>query len=87
MQAFRYNHRNNFLETIMPRILILIVLGWLIYLVIRRVTKQLNAKTDSPVEKMADNMVQCTLCGVHIPEAESIQLDNKTVCKNQPCIK
>jgi formylmethanofuran dehydrogenase subunit E len=71
----------------MPRILILIALCWLVYLVIRRVTKQLNAKTDSPIEKMADNMVQCAQCGVHIPETDSIQIDNKTVCKNQPCIK
>jgi formylmethanofuran dehydrogenase subunit E len=71
----------------MPRILILIALCWLVYLVIRRVTKQLNAKTDSPIEKMADKMVQCAQCGVHIPETDSIQIDNKTVCKNQPCIK
>jgi hypothetical protein len=73
----------------MARILLLIALFALLYVIGKRLVAFLNAKQDTPTEPLAntrdENIVQCAICGTHIPEAESMQLESKIVCKQQPC--
>lgn len=71
----------------MARILLLIILIVLLYVIGKRFLAFLNAKAqqDQAVKVKDENIVQCTLCGTHIPESESTLLDQKIVCKQQPC--
>ncbi|EUJ09504.1 hypothetical protein Meth11DRAFT_0298 [Methylophilaceae bacterium 11] len=73
----------------MARILFLIVLIVLLYVIIKRFSAFLGG-SQHPQSKQStqsgeERIVQCVLCGTHIPESESTQLDAKTVCKQQPC--
>ena len=71
----------------MARILLLIILIVLLYVIGKRFLAFLNAKAqqDQAVKVKDENIVQCALCGTHIPESESTLLDQKIVCKQQPC--
>jgi hypothetical protein len=87
--GFRYNHDIPIGSEHMARILLLIVLIAVLYFIAKRFIAFLNAKQDPPIEPsaktQAENIVQCTLCGTHIPESESMLLESKIVCKQQPC--
>jgi hypothetical protein len=68
----------------MPRILLLIFLGWLLYSVIKKVIKM------SKQQQMQDNpnmhqLVICAKCGVHVPKNESQLVDNQIVCNKPNC--
>ena len=72
----------------MARILFLIVLIVLLYWIGKRFLAFLNAKDqqDNASANVKDErIVQCAICGTHIPESESALVDAKTVCKQQPC--
>jgi hypothetical protein len=70
----------------MSRILLLIIIVALLFVIVKRFVAFLNAKEQQSTVKIKDeNIVQCTLCGTHIPESESTLLDAKIVCKQQPC--
>ncbi len=74
----------------MSRILILIVLSVLFYYVCKRFITFINANkeadnTSQEKSHTPQKIVKCAYCGTHIPEQESMQLENKTVCKQQPC--
>ena len=66
----------------MVRILILIVLVWVLYQIIKRIAASANRK---PNEKPEENFVQCTHCGCHVLTSESQIINNKIVCKNPEC--
>jgi len=72
----------------MARIFFLIALVVVLYIVIKRfaayVDNSQQPSKPSPQAK-GENIVQCALCGTHIPESESMQQEAKTVCKQQPC--
>jgi len=72
----------------MPRILLLIVLLWLLYVVGKRFitkVKSKDAKSDSTAKE--EKIVACSQCGVHIPESESRLIGNAVVCNNPDCQK
>jgi hypothetical protein len=71
----------------MPRILLLIVLVWVLYLIIKRVSS--NLANDKFTEKEDENtkMVLCSKCGCHIPIGESLLVNNHIVCNNTDCNK
>lgn len=72
----------------MARIFFLIVLVVVLYIVIKRFSAYSgNSQQPSKPSTQAkgEKIVQCALCGTHIPESESMQLEAKTVCKQQPC--
>jgi formylmethanofuran dehydrogenase subunit E len=73
----------------MPRILILIVLGWILYLIIKRIlVKAKNAnKNAQDAEKVDEKILQCTQCGCHVLESETKLVDEKIVCNNPECSK
>jgi formylmethanofuran dehydrogenase subunit E len=74
---------------VMPRILILIVLGWILYQIIKRVIA--NAKAHNPTEnqdkKVGEKMLQCTHCGCHVPESDTKLVNEKILCNNPECSK
>jgi hypothetical protein len=71
----------------MPRILLLIVLVWILYLIVKRFSA--NLTKDKFTEKKAENekMVLCSKCGCHIPMSESLTTDNQITCNNLDCTK
>lgn len=76
----------------MARILILIVLVWILYLIIKRLA--INAKAESAKRKTEQNpknqeekMLQCTQCGCHVPESETKLINHQIICNNPACSK
>ncbi len=74
----------------MARILLLIVLIGLIYWVVKQVIASANAKPQNnsdtnPDEKLSEKIVQCSRCGLHVPETESHINNQQVVCNNAEC--
>ena len=74
----------------MVRILILIVLAWILYQIIKRMLANFNSKkTGKPEQKPAQTpvqtIVQCAHCGCHVPTSESQIKNNKIICNNPEC--
>lgn len=72
----------------MPRILLLIILIWLLYTIIKRfiAKNKLNATTTEKTSA-SEKIVECSQCGLHIPESESHVVDSLIVCNNPQCDK
>ena len=66
----------------MARILILIILVWALYQIIKRMAASAKRK---PSEKPVESFVQCTHCGCHVPTSESQIKNNKVICNNPEC--
>ena len=74
----------------MVRILILIVLGWLLYQIIKRMLANFNSKKagkpeQKPAQTPEQTIVQCAHCGCHVPTSESQIKNNKIICNNSEC--
>lgn len=74
----------------MVRVLLLILLGWLLYVVIKRMVATSIFKTplsesDSVKPNADERVVQCTQCGLHVPESDSHIKNNQVVCNNLEC--
>lgn len=77
----------------MPRILILIILVYLLYVVGKRFIALVkihqarkNARDTSFKHKnSAEKIVKCAICGTHVPESETMLSNNQRICKQQPC--
>ena len=71
----------------MARILILIVLAWILYQIIKRVLANINAQnsTQKPEGKLDENILQCAQCGCHVPETDSQMINEQIVCSNPEC--
>jgi len=73
----------------MARILILIILVWVLYQIIKRIAASANTKPVqvSAEEKPEQKIVQCSHCGCHVPESESQIKNNKIICNSPECNK
>ncbi|PPD53276.1 MAG: hypothetical protein CTY10_08625 [Methylotenera sp.] len=70
----------------MARILLLIVLVWLLYVVIKRAFLTPNSdNTSQQNQKVEEKVVQCAACGTHVPESESVLIESKIICNNPDC--
>jgi hypothetical protein len=70
----------------MVRILILIILVWALYQIVKRILASASSNTDAnPEQKPEQKIVQCAYCGCHVPENESQIKNNKIVCNNPEC--
>ncbi len=73
----------------MTRILILLVLAWILYQIIKRVIA--NAKAQNPMQKAKpksdERMLQCAECGCHVPESDTKVINDKIICNNPECNK
>ena len=77
----------------MARILILIVLAWILYQIIKRFIA--NAKvqdseqtSQQPApESLEQKIVECTQCGCHVPESDTKVVHEQIICNNPQCNK
>jgi uncharacterized protein len=63
----------------MIKILLLAIVIWLLYLILRRYTSSLHSSDNMRNPGIA-TMVQCAHCGVHLPEEESVSVSDKYYC-------
>ena len=70
----------------MTRILILVVLGFILVKILKRLLASADSKP-SAKEKMpaAEKMIQCAKCGCHVPISESISKNHQLICNNPKC--
>ena len=76
----------------MARILLLLVIGFLIYLVFRGLfrgqgKKEDVAKPSAPDSAEGEDMVACARCGVNVPRSETRERDGRLVCASNPNCK
>lgn len=72
----------------MARVLLLIALVWLLYIVIKRAFLSHSSSNSTQQNvKPEEKMVQCSACGMHVPESESTTKNNLIVCNNPDCNK
>jgi len=72
----------------MPRILLLIILIWLLYVVGKQfIAKIKSGESRNSEELEVEKVVACSQCGIHIPESESRLIGNAVVCNNPNCQK
>ena len=74
----------------MVRILILIVLAWVLYQIIKRMIASINARAANKPEQTTEQnpeqtIVQCAHCGCHVPTSESQIKNDKVICNNPEC--
>ena len=65
----------------MGRILIFIIIGFVIWLLLRGLLKSRHKPKDVPVK--SQDMVECSVCGVHIPKAESLLQGGDVRCRDE----
>lgn len=72
----------------MPRILLLIVLVWIIFSLIKFFIKKVQSHNDqSKTANQTEKIVACVKCGLHVPESETHITDGKVYCNNPSCNK
>jgi formylmethanofuran dehydrogenase subunit E len=70
----------------MTRILLLIILLWILYVVVKRfIAKNISNSDTKKEEGQTEKIVACSLCGLHIPEGESLTKNGKFYCNNPTC--
>lgn len=65
----------------MSRLLLVLVIFFVIYLLLKSYRKQIR-KEELPSEESvhAQDMVRCVYCGVHLPKHESLLIQDKYFC-------
>ncbi|MBC7756913.1 MAG: hypothetical protein H7Z20_09810 [Bdellovibrio sp.] len=71
----------------MTRILILIVLGFILFKLLKRLLNRTDAKPSASQSKplAEEKMIQCAKCGCHVPISESNSKNNQLICNNPEC--
>lgn len=70
----------------MPRILLLIMLIWIVYVVVKRFIAKSSFNKNSATERaQTEKIVACHQCGLHVPESESRTINGDTYCHNSAC--
>jgi len=72
------------------RILLLLIIGFVIYLLFRGFFKsQLKDKAEPPAARQgeAEDMVACALCGVNMPRSESKEEGGRVTCRDPKSCK
>lgn len=65
------------------RLLILAVVAFLIYLLLRQLLRGWTRKVEPPRPSRTGTMVRCAVCGLHVPEREALRADDKYFCSNK----
>ena len=75
----------------MARILMLLLIAFLIYLVIRGLLRSQVKKDEAPPgdasSAQGEEMVACARCGVNVPHSETRELDGRRICASNPNCK
>jgi uncharacterized protein len=72
------------------RIILLLVIAFLIYLVLRGFFKSATKPRDTPPANTAngEDMVTCARCGVNLPRSSTAMEGDKLVCADNPkCVE
>jgi uncharacterized protein len=69
-----------FLEDGVIKILLLIVVGFTVWAVIRAYQRSLNRPPSPTRETIAEDMVKCAHCGVNLPRSEAIYSGGDFFC-------
>ena len=69
----------------MSRILLLIVLVWILYLIIKRVVASAKQEKSSAKKSENEKIVLCSQCGCHVPISESLIKNDQVICNNPAC--
>jgi uncharacterized protein len=64
----------------MSRLLFLFAIGLLVYLLVNSYRRNQSQSGSAPATKVAEDMVRCAHCGVHLPKGESIQSTEQFFC-------
>ena len=64
----------------MGKILLLIIIGLVVYAVIRNYQRSLNQPSATSRERTAEDMVKCAHCGVNLPRSEAIYSGGDFYC-------
>lgn len=68
----------------MQRILLLLVLAWILYKVIKHIAQRFQAM-DKSTKPASEKIVACSQCGLHVPESETKIVNNQVYCNNPNC--
>ncbi|MGE5320022.1 MAG: PP0621 family protein [Hyphomicrobiaceae bacterium] len=64
----------------MGKILLLIIIGLVVYAVIRNYQRSLNKPSGTSREHTVEDMVKCAHCGVNLPRSEAIYSGGEFFC-------
>jgi uncharacterized protein len=70
----------------LARILLLLIIGFAIYLLFRGFMRSQvkPPPQDSAVTPAGEDMVACARCGVNVPRSETREVDGRRVCSANP---
>lgn len=72
----------------MGRILLLLLIALLLVLVVRSFIRSRQKPVPPPATTaQGEDMVTCSRCGVNLPRSETIELDGKRICRENPHCK
>ena len=70
----------------MTRILIIIVIGFILVKILKRIITSADTKSSNQDKPSAEEkMIQCAKCGCHVPISESHCKSNQLICNNPEC--
>lgn len=63
----------------MSRLIFFIAIGAVIYVLLKSYRKN-SPPPDSSASPLAEDMVRCAQCGVHVPKGECVQAQGRSFC-------
>jgi len=70
----------------MPRILLLILLLWILYIVLKHFITLFKTKKEATNKTAtSEKIVACSQCGLHVPENETHTINHTVYCNNPAC--
>jgi uncharacterized protein len=71
----------------MARILLLLIIGFILYLIFRGFFRSQVKKEDAPppaTTERGEDMVTCAKCGVNLPRSDAREAEGRLVCASNP---
>ena len=65
------------------KLLVLIVLGFVVYLILKSYARSQTAKPASNATRGPEDMVKCAHCGVNLPRSEAILTKGEFYCSRE----
>ncbi|MES2364619.1 MAG: PP0621 family protein [Pseudomonadota bacterium] len=73
----------DFLEITLAKVLLLLVIGGVIYWMIKSSARSNSLKDAPPKNKPPEDMVRCVHCGVNLPRSEAVLSRGEFFCGNE----
>ena len=67
----------------MVKILLLAVMVWLLFQIIKRYSRSLQSRNDAKKRAEEAVMVQCRHCGLHVPKEDSVTAQGQYFCSEK----